>query len=322
VQEKDPVQEGLSVRRQVLGSKIIEQTIAEADTSALEAENKRLEQEIRREQLRAERSPQTPASDAYVTLLTDQLNRLQDQLSEANQRASEAEKEKLNDRLQMLTEELQRLGQPKEQVNVFDQTKEHIESARSLIELLTPSSTPPPPEDKGASPELSAWMLRSKLDHQKWEAERADRHAEQMAQIAANTTLEQEKLRVEREKAERMDRFLTETAPKVVEVASQVLQAFTKGGSLLGNASAGMPAAAAQVASPVQNGVEQAHCQSCNHIMTFNPKLPQIQCNTCGAIYSLEKEQGSTEQTEQYEQPQEEMRMPVQVTTDEEESIV
>jgi small-conductance mechanosensitive channel len=285
----------------VLGSKIIEQTVNEADTQALEAENKRLEQEIRREQLRAERQPQTAASDQYMQLLTDQLNKLQDRLDDANIRASEAEKTVLGQRLDMITGEMQRLqSQQPEKVDMVSQMRENLETARALLEFFNPTGDPPPPtEPKGDSPELTAWMMRSKFEQQRWEAERADRHALAMAQVEVDREDRTEKRRIDEERSKRMDRFLTETAPKVVEVAAQVLQAFTNGRGL------SIGAVAPQVAQPqVPQGMDQAECQTCHNIMTFNPDLPQVMCNVCGAIYQLKGD--PNQQQSQHQAPQEE----------------
>jgi hypothetical protein len=299
---KDPVEEALSVKRKVLGSRIIEQTVAEADTQALEAENKRLEQEIRREQLRAERQPQSAPSDQYMQLLTDQLNKLQDRLDDANMRASEAEKTVLGQRLDMITAEMQRLqSQQPEKVDMVSQMRDNLETARALLEFFNPVSDPPPPaEPKGDSPELTAWMMRQKFEQQRWETERADRHALAMAQIEVDREDRTEKRRIEEDRSKRMDRFLTDTAPKVVEVAAQVLQAFTNGKGL----PMGVGAVAPQVAQEPQvaPGLQKAECESCHNVMVFNPTLPEVMCNMCGAVYQLgpQKENQSQAPQEEY----------------------
>lgn len=258
--------------------------MSEQNALAIQAENDRLKAEIEQQKLReqaaAGQGQGKAASEEWIAHLVGQVEKLQSQVLEAQRALTEQQVSATHDQLQMLSAELQQVQAQREATPTgVAAARQAIEEARGLVELLQPTTALPPPTTH-SDPALAAWQLRAQLDQRRWEAEREDRHSERLAELEMQRQTKQDELAILRERNGRLDRFMVETAPKLVELGQNLLV------QLLSRSGNTPPvAAAASVAPPA--GAEAARCQSCGATLFYKPAWREVICQRCGAEYQL-----------------------------------
>jgi len=267
-----------------VAGKIMDSAVSETDAETIRAENERLKAEIEREQLKETRDSKGKP-DQWQEYIFEQMKRLQDQLTETQRALSQQQAEALHERLNLLTSEIERLQTSNSQpTNPLDTVTQTVQQAQALVEMLQPKSMPPPVSTVD-DPTLRAWELRATHEHERWQAERQDRHEERLAEIADQNRIARERLEMERQHLETQGRFFRETAPKIVEVFTPIMQKIV---GQMGTAST--PAAvatAAQVMPSVAPGVMSESCQACGNTMLFRPEQGTVICQRCGSEYTL-----------------------------------
>lgn len=277
--ETDPIAQALSMKRQIVAGKIMDQAVTETDAETIRAENERLKAEIEHEQLQETRESKGK-TDQWQEYIFAQMKTLQDQLAETQRALNQQQTEALQERLSLLTNEIERMQEERRQgpVNPVTTATETIQQARALLETIGPTPGTPPPVS-GEDPTLVAWQLRAKLDHERWLAERADRHEERVEELRERARIDQQRLEMERTHLEKQDRFFTETAPKLVEVFAPLVQRIV--------GAQGAAAAAPVTAMPsLAAGVKAEKC-ACGNVMFFRQEQGLVICQRCGAEYQL-----------------------------------
>lgn len=285
--EPDPVDEALATKRKLLGARIVEQTVAEQDTEAIKAENERFRALAEQRELRQASQP-TGNADPWREFLMQQMQSLQGQLNETQQRLSQQQTELLQERMDMLRAELEKVRSDKpKQVNQLTHVRATVEEAKAILELVSPAQTPPPPDESGSAT-LNAWVMRTRFEQERWLAERQDHKEERMRELEQKLEFQREELALRRQHDDRMDRFFTETMPKVLEIGNGLLNRLMAG-------QGGMPpVAAAQTAQAAPLGILTAPCQQCGAPMQYRPDWQAVGCLNCGAQYQLQPEQPAT----------------------------
>lgn len=283
--EPDPLDQAMEINRKMAANRMIQQSVAQADTEALKAQNERLMAEIENQKLRQATSPEASVAP-WQQFLMEQMAQLQGQLQDANQRLSDQSQELLQERLSMVSQELERLrttgGEP---VDPIAQTIATIKNMRELNDLLVPqveSPALPMVED----PTLRAWEIRMRQDDLRWQAEREDRKEEMRAAREAELELRRQELEIKQQHGARMDRFMTDTAPKLLDLGTQLLQ------RLIGPMPTAAPMAVAEVApvraSIAPAGVQVAQCAQCGADIHYRMEWKTAGCLECGAVYELQ----------------------------------
>lgn len=296
----DPLQQALAVKRQILGEKIIEQSVNEVDAAALKAQNEALKLQIERRQLEeaARAGDAHESAPAWQDFLFKQLEGTQGQLAEAQRALATQQAEMLRERLDLLRGELDRLHaeRGREPQSVTALVRGAISEAQELLDTIRPPApaVPVPPSAQGGQGEqvaLQAWMRRVELQHEQWVLQREDRHRERMRELELQHKMQERELSAKEEHFQRMDRFMSETAPKVVDILSRVVQHFAAGGG------APAPAVAADADPPVgrpapptpapviQPGARSMPCAECGATVIYRPEWPGVFCQACGAEY-------------------------------------
>jgi len=295
----DPIREVLETRKQMTAAALLDQSVTQANTASLQAENDRLKVEIEGQKLLDERNGKSGDGE-WREYMFSQLQKTQDQLQETQKALSEQQTKALADRLEMLTGELARLqSERQESPSMVARLREAIDESKALLEVITPVSTPPP--SMVADPTLSAWELRARYDQERWTKEREDKLNERLATLQSEATIREAQLQIEREHGERMDRFMSETMPKVVEIGSQILARLLPAG---GAAQVAAPAVAASAvplpsAEGLPAGVEAMTCQACGSRILYRPGYPVVMCANCGAEYTRQPEPGDSQTQEE-----------------------
>lgn len=280
-----PVQEAMAVRTQMLGQRIMEQTVAEKDSDALKAQNERLKLEIEQRQLQ-EAAKGAGGGEEWQKYVLEELRAAQAGRDEATKALQATQVEGMNQRLGMLQGELQRIQSERpEPVNPLAQVRQTAEQFDSLRELFAPKTEAleiPRSED----PAVAVMMRKLDVELQRASWEREDRHAERMEELRLSREAREAELRLQQERAHQMDRFFTDTSPKVLDVVMKLVTHFTQG-----QPGAGMPVAAAPPISPqaapstLPPGVQAMPCRQCGGIVMFRPEWPGAFCGQCGAEY-------------------------------------
>ncbi len=297
--DPDPIQEAIRVRKQLVGNRIMEQAVAESETEAIKADNERLKAEIEREQLQEQKQSRS-ASDKWVEYILEEQKRLQERLAETERALSQQQAEALQERLSLLQAEIERLQQqPSQPQSSMEMARNAVAEARALIEALGPTqSTPPPPITN--DPALEAWTLRANLDQERWRVTTELQHQEKLAEIQARNAIEKQRLEMEREHYNKVDRFLTDTAPRVIEIFGPLIQKIIV--ATPGPVAA--PGAMAQAVAPPAPNVPVLKCAQCQGVTFFASPQGALICSTCGAEYKFNGEAQPEPPTEEDKQPE------------------
>jgi len=289
----DPLEEALKIKKQLLGDKIIAHSVADAEAEALKTQNELLKAQIEQEQLKEVREQQRTGragtNDEWVQYILKQLEGTQAQLSETQRALSAQQLDMLNERIALLQQELGRQTAERNQPpqSTMSLVKTSVEEAKALIEMFSPPSREPvAPAPQGDDGAVMAWVRRAELEHQRYMAEREDRHAERIRELELAHETQVRDIAAKEQHYQRVDRFLSETAPKVVDILGRFVEHMTRGG-------AGAPAAAYAATEPAPavraasapNGALTMSCVQCGTMIMYREGWPGVICNGCGAEY-------------------------------------
>lgn len=298
-QDIDPITEVLHDRRKIAAAKLMDQTVASAETEALEAQNKRLQAEIDHQHL-LEQTNQSKPGNPWTEYMMGQMQSLQGQLMDMNQRAAERDRELYEERMKMLQEELVRLKeQGSVEVDPMDTTMQTIERSLALADKIRP---PAPVVEKGPAsddPHLMAWMKKADQEHElRMEEIRESRELRREELRLKQEQIDREDAR-EREKQQQMLRFYTDNAPKALEVIQTLVGVWTKSTQVTVASVAPQVAAdaapTASVAQPPPGGMV-GQCRSCGAVIVYMPNWPGVGCSNCGAYYQNTPDEQPQEQ--------------------------
>lgn len=278
----DPIQEALQVRKQLVGNKLMEQAVNEADTEAIKAQNERLKAEIEAEQLREQKESRT-AGDKYVEYIMGEMKELREQLSETQRALNEQQTQAIAERYTLLKSEIERLQQqPREQTNPYVAAAQTIQEARNLINAIAPTSELPPPVP-ATDPAIDAWMVKANHEQERWRVTNELAHRERLSEIEGKLNIERERLEIERAHYEKVDRFISDTAPKVVEIFAPIIHKIVLNTPAPPAAFAAMPQATPQ-ATPQ---VPVMRCQQCPGTTFYASQQGGLICTQCGTEYQI-----------------------------------
>lgn len=284
---EDKIQEAMAFRREMAAMKIMDQSVSEMDTGAIQAENNRLKAEIEQKELKRQTEGDKQKDSEWQGYLIQRMETLEKALAEQQQAMTEAQMNALREQLNMLAGELQRVqAQPNQPASPVAVLKQQIEEYKSLMEIVQPASAPPTRTD----PSLAAWKLRAEFDQERWKQEREDRHTERIEEMRLQQSLTERELALKEEHYNRMDRFMTDTAPKVLDTLRSVVQQFTakNGGEV-----APPPTVAAQVVPVLPADTQSLICSKCGTTVYYREGWPGVICNGCGTMYTEKGEDTS-----------------------------
>lgn len=309
--EVDPLAQSINDQRRVLAAKSYERMSEDMDSSALEARNKKLTLEIEREELIAKTRGGTKQNDVWQEYLLDQLKTVQSQLADTQRALSEQQLNVLTDRMEMLAGELARVQQqPQPDQGRAPSLREQIQESLDTYALLRPE-TPEPQvqqpatnllEIKRLDAQLKGWELRTQIEADQRKRDEERQHAIRLAELELERDKINKQLDIERDHKERMDRFYTDTAPKIIDVITPILsQMSAMWANGAAAAAAAGPVVMPQVASviTIPPGFQSSACDKCGNIMIYNPSWGEAFCNQCGAHY---KDDGSSDLSSQPEE--------------------
>ena len=294
----DPLREGIETAKLIAGQRIVQSAINQVESQGVQAENERLKAEIERKELLAKRDGRDDGKgkDSAVEYLYSELKDLRTRL-EATQT------ELTNQQLGMMAEQIQALNNQLQAVindknsrpDEFAALTQKVQEAKSLLEILHPSDTPPPatgPSDAG----LDAWKVRAQHAHEERMRE-LDMLAEERKE---DRTLRKqqidEELRLKGEHYQSLDRALNKTLPDLLGVAQNILTQFMQQRGAEGaipaalaveqgeSSAAATPEARSLVIPP---GAQVTQCGQCGVRLVYRDEYPSVICNGCGAEYAL-----------------------------------
>jgi len=284
-EDQDPMDLALRTSRQMAAQKLIERSASEATTAAIEAENARIEAQIKQRQL-VEQSQTQPQGATWQEYIIGQVGKLEEQLADTRQKLGEQQIEALERREELLKNELQRLEAARaEQPTGTAAVKQQIEDAKSIVEMITSPPAPPLPSS-GPEATLQAWLTRTQLEQRRWELERQDRRDEALAKLELEKLKQSEELTLRREQEARRERFFTEAGPKLLALGEKLLTAFAARGGPGGEV--GVVPVSAETAPTAPAGASVAECPQCHNHLYYRPSWGEVICQRCGAAYRLE----------------------------------
>lgn len=276
--EPDPVQEALRVRRELLGERIQEQAMSEAEAEAearrSEAETRRATARLEMEAARAKLAELTqPAAGgggsqdillAMIEMFKGDRAQAQSEVSELRQQLMATIQESNGRVIEALREAAgSRVEQPVA-ASLVQQIAE-LKDIRGALLQLTPT---PDVQSTARSLDEAIAMHKLQEDHEYRMAELA--HARQMEE--RRLTIEERRLQAEGEARMSAARSFESVAPTIVQAfASRVL---------------GMPAPEGG-APPPAGPTQQANCPQCNAVMTFPQGATETICQQCGSRWDL-----------------------------------
>jgi len=293
--------EALAFDRKLAAQSLMRRSVGEINTAAIEADNARLKAEIEQTKLRAEaQGGGNESGGKWQEYLLGQMEKVQGQLADTQRALTDQQMAAFGERMEILQGELQRVHEQRgEAPNPTALVKQSILDARELMELVNPSPSAIPPPAETESPQLRAWSLKAKLDQERWQAEREDRRAIEMAKIDMERQVKEAELNLKAENERRKDKFFTDTAPKILEVGERFLNQFMSQSPAAAPSIAQAASVRPQIAVPPGAIAEQ--CEQCGQTIIYRPEWGSAICQFCGATYgagSSASEQGPSEQEE------------------------
>ena len=279
----DPIEQAIEFKKKMVGLRMTDQTVAEMDASAMEAENRRLKVQLEQRELKrqAEGDDNKKDSELQVFLL-NKIEGLEKTLAEQQQAISEAQMNALREQLGILSAALERVqAQASQPVNRMSVLKQELEEAKTLVELVQPIQQPPP----GADPSLAAWKMRAEFDQDRWKIDREDKHSERLEELKLTNEIAKSELALKQQHYEQTGRFFSDTGPKMVDALQEIIKQFlTKNGANVPPQVAGD--VKPNIAATLPEGVVSLTCTKCGTTVYYRQGWPGVICNGCGALYT------------------------------------
>ncbi len=272
------------MQRKLAAQQIIQRSVSETGTAAIEAENARLKAEIDQAKLRAEaQGSGNESGSKWQEYLLGQMEKVQGQLADTQRALTDQQMAAFQERMEMIQGELQRVQEQRgETPNTAAMVKQSILEARELMELVTPNAgagIPPPAEVE--SPQLRAWSLKAKMDHERWQAEREDRRAIEMAKIEMERQVKEAELNILAEQERIKNKFFIDAGPKILDVGERLLKQFM----VQSQTTSAAPSIAARPQIAVPQGAIAEQCGQCGNTIIYRPEWGNVICQYCGATY-------------------------------------
>jgi len=280
----DPIDEALDVDRKLVAQKMMRTSVASMEAEQLAAENTRLKAQIENQQLKE--AVERPAQgDAWSKLVMEELRESRAALDQTKQELQSERTGQIIERMNMLSAELERLRtQPQEPPpRAIVQLKAAFEEARETLALVAPDTTAPPVvQDAGG-----LYLKRLDYDQERWrETHQADREVA-LARAGNELTIAQLEIEIKQRRADNMDRFINETAPKLLDLGRQFLeQMWARPGAAAGEGAA--PASMAvrpQVVIPP--GAKGTPCPSCGALIIYDLTMTTVYCSNCASQHDV-----------------------------------
>lgn len=297
----DPIEDAMRIRRQMAAAKLLDLSLSDTSAEAIEAENRRLKAEIEQAKLKAEvQAPSATANGEWQQYIMANLEKVQDELANTQKALTEQQMGALNERIGILAGELQRVqSERQETANPIQSAKQMISEAQELVALITPAvpEAPPAPPPGGNSIAVTAYLKRLELDQERWRAAREDEISIKRAQLELDREMRSKELEVKVARDQRMDRFFSETAPKLISVGEQLLSRLLQAGGEAALPVVAAPAVAPQVmpALEVPPDYLSGACPKCGNVMFYREHWPEVICQRCGALFGNEPDHPAEE---------------------------
>ena len=295
----DPIAEAFTIRKNLLGQRIMEQSVTEMETATIRAENERLNALIEQQKLQQSQQPEKPNTDQWQEYLLGQMERLREQLATAQQEAQAAQQALLQQRLDILMAEMNRLQQqPKEEqpqapIDPVEQVSREIARAKALLAEVTP---PTPAPTLAYDPQLEKWKLATQAE----DRERERQFQREQWKLDQSLQLQREELmhRIAREDQEAQARnaFWEKTAPEATKIFVQFAQAWiSRNPTAPGVAPSVAPAVAPEPRQAAQPppGIQTMQCSQCGGVIPYKVGMREIICPGCYAVYADDGHSGN-----------------------------
>jgi len=288
--DDDPIEEALRIRKRLVATNILTQATEEGAASAAEASARRLDAEAHVEELKEAREERKrgSAGASFQEFILQEVRQLSNKVDANVESASRGQLESLRSDLVALQHQLSSFNpESKTGVAVLNETKELLDAAFALVGTVTP---PPAPTGDGAAIEdiqFQAWRLRTELQAEERRADREAEREERRARLAMERQFKDEELTLKRESAQRADRFMSETAPKIIDLGQRILNVFVSQAQAAGTTAATTQAAALPSLSNLPEGASAMSCQVCGSRILYRDTWADVLCSGCGAEYHL-----------------------------------
>lgn len=268
--------------------------VTNLEVEAIDAENKRLESQMKNQQLKEMLRPAKaqPEQDQWIQYILGKVDQNEQQLSEARSEARHAEQAMLHQQLEMLSGELVRLrDQAKanpDSGDEFDILTRKLDQAKAFIERFNPPPQIVEPQFPSYDPSLEKWKMTLDNEREQRRIEADERRADrEFERLKWQQLQEREERRLDRE-SEQHNRFIGETVPKLANDIMPLFRTFLEKQT----AAPAVAQAAPQVAADIQQadnsipeGFKIEACETCGFNILYRDGLKTIVCGGCGAVY-------------------------------------
>ena len=285
----DPLERALADDRRLQANALTRRSLREleADERRAEAQGKQAEldlirAEIERFKLEQERQqmqrPVAADDDGVKELLFAELQKTRERLDGLEANITQSRFNELQERLNELSAELT-LARNSDSGGL-DGIIAQLEQAQKLVALTTPQV----PAPTGENAALTYARLRLEASQEDRRQEMELRREDNAARLAQDRELRDRELSIQESHYVRIDRFMGDTAPKLLALGQTLLQ------KLGGGAPAQAAAAAVSPETPevkLAPGVNLMNCAVCGAHMFYRDSQESVICNNCAAEHWL-----------------------------------
>lgn len=301
----DPVQKALQDSQSMAAASMYRRTEADMAADMMEAEVRKLELELKREELRRARNGGQNDEEAnqFTEFIVEELKATREALAQANAAIGAAQRQQYEARLQALQEQLQAMQsagpdlalEPADPLDALERSFTLVERAQDVVQKAH-GRMAPAPQSRGIDPsEIELYKVRMELDRERFLAEQRDRHLERLAELEARQRIEQARLDLDRQRFDQEQRFMNQTLPNMIATAKEVINTYLEHRTTAEPAAAatGFPTAPvynplearAEAAPPPGAQVMQCQAEGCGQTLYYRESWPGLICPRCGTEY-------------------------------------
>ena len=280
----DLLDQAVQIKKAIVANAMLDQASEEQAATAARARAERMKAD--NEVAELEKQRKEPAGGGFSEYILEEMRRLNASIDAVKDEKSQAYLQSLAQQMNALHDEISHLRatEPDGGGNALSQALAIVGDAKALVDAVTPPS--PPPSVGREDPALQAYRLRLEADREdkrrRSEEEREERREARLQEQAGKNR----ELDLLEQRQQRMDRFIADTAPRLLELGNQLLSAWTK--QPPGN-SATAQTDTRQLELP--EGVQVAECAQCHTRILYRETWPGFICQGCGTEWEVHAEE-------------------------------
>ena len=286
VEPPSPLSTALALKEQIIANSLLDQTQNDLAAAAATSVANRYDAEARVEEAKAKRQA-AAGEGSFAEYALSEIRALKEMVEGSRESQTQDYLVSLRQEVGSLRSELSNLRT--DRPSPTDSIKESLgmlDEIQSVIDRVRPP-LPAPSGPADHDPTYMAYKLRVETAAEQHRMEFEDRREARREALVQDRQLKEAELDLLRGRQERTDRFIDQTAPKIVELLSGVLQAWT-------GKTVPAPAPLAQAQQlELPAGVQRTECSNCHAPILYREEWPGFICNSCGAEYSIHPDEGS-----------------------------